>query len=245
MLSLRPGLATVGTIWLLVSWFAATNIGVLLVIYLLNLLGVPVRQLLFEQKNVAFVAFVSFSYAPFVFGLIYLVYGAYFRRTGQLLRRFIGFGRGPKGIDAILAIPAFIVYFLLSSGLTLIVTQLVPGADLGQKQDLGINQPSTIIEYVVTFLMVVIIPPLVEETLFRGFLFSTLRRGFGVIAAIVVTSVLFGVAHGQLNLFLDTFALSVVLCSLRTYTGALWASILLHACKNGLAFVLLYFLHMG
>jgi len=42
---------------------------------------------------------------------------------------------------------------------------------------------------------------------------------------------------------LDTFILSLVLIYLREKTGSLWASITLHAVKNGVAFMALFVLH--
>jgi membrane protease YdiL (CAAX protease family) len=42
--------------------------------------------------------------------------------------------------------------------------------------------------------------------------------------------------------FIDTFILSMVLVWLREQTGNLWAGIVLHAIKNGIAFVSLFIL---
>jgi membrane protease YdiL (CAAX protease family) len=39
---------------------------------------------------------------------------------------------------------------------------------------------------------------------------------------------------------LDTFTLSLVLCYLRQKTDSLWPGIMLHALKNGLAFMSLF-----
>ena len=67
-----------------------------------------------------------------------------------------------------------------------------------------------------------------------------LRKSMPVWAAIIITSLLFALVHFQWNVALDTFALSIVLCLLRLVTKSLWAPILLHAMKNGLAFYLLF-----
>jgi membrane protease YdiL (CAAX protease family) len=58
--------------------------------------------------------------------------------------------------------------------------------------------------------------------------------------AIVITSALFGFIHGQWNVGIDVFALSVVLCSLREITGSIWAGILLHMLKNSVAFFIIF-----
>ena len=49
-----------------------------------------------------------------------------------------------------------------------------------------------------------------------------------------------GVPALQWAVTIDTFVLSLMLCALREYTGAIWAGVLLHAIKNGLAFYLLF-----
>ena len=90
------------------------------------------------------------------------------------------------------------------------------------------------------FLTLVVIAPVAEETIFRGYLLGKLRKFVPVWLAILATSVLFGAVHGAWNLAIDTFALSVVMSLLRQNTGSLWASILLHMTKNGIAFYILF-----
>lgn len=85
----------------------------------------------------------------------------------------------------------------------------------------------------------------------RGFLYTTLKKALKPIWAVLLTSALFAAAHlsegGSSGLLwigaLDTFVLSLVLIYLREKTGGLWASITLHAIKNGIAFVTLFLLH--
>jgi membrane protease YdiL (CAAX protease family) len=42
------------------------------------------------------------------------------------------------------------------------------------------------------------------------------------------------------NVALDVFILSIVMCGLREMTGSIWAGVVLHMMKNGLAFYLLF-----
>jgi membrane protease YdiL (CAAX protease family) len=93
----------------------------------------------------------------------------------------------------------------------------------------------------------VLLAPLAEELLFRGYLYGKLRKTAPVWLSVLVASVAFGLAHlwvgsGPLQwaVAIDTFVLSLMLCALREYTGAVWAGVLLHAIKNGLAFYLLF-----
>jgi membrane protease YdiL (CAAX protease family) len=163
--------------------------------------------------------------------LILRRYQATFRNLGlaQFQPKFIGY--------AALALPAYIVL----SGLVSRVAELaLPHFDVEQKQDLGFNGVHNAPELVMVFISLVILPPLVEELLFRGFIFKGALRHFHPVIAALFVSVLFGVAHGQWNVGIDTFALSLVLCFLAHKTKSLWPSIILHASKNAIAFIYVF-----
>lgn len=134
---------------------------------------------------------------------------------------------------------AYAVYLGASLLLIAVASWLIPGFDVDEVQDLGFEQLYGI-EYVIGFVALVVLAPIAEELLFRGYLFGTLRRYIAFLPASLVTSVLFGLVHGQWNVGLDTFALSMVLCWVREKTGGVWVPIGLHAVKNSLAFVLLF-----
>ena len=81
------------------------------------------------------------------------------------------------------------------------------------------------------------IPAAAEEALFRGYLFRTLAAGWGAVAAVVVTSVLFTVVHGAnpnvtlfglVNIFLAGTLLAVAVLR----TGTLWLATALHLGWN-------------
>ena len=238
--------AIFGTVWLLLSWFVSVSFLVPAFAWLLQLVGIPVRQELITG-NIVMQALIGFSYAPFTLALAYPFYRRYLPVLQEKFWRFIGYTRSLKLKDVGGALVGYAVYFILSALILLVVQAAFHGLDLNQKQALGISVPSTSFDLITTFIVLVIVPPLVEETLFRGVLFSTIRRGYAVPITAVVTSLVFGAAHlneaagGALNvgLFLDTFSLSLVLCYLRIRTGALWSGMLLHGLKNFVAF--LYF----
>ncbi|HSX28077.1 MAG TPA: CPBP family intramembrane glutamic endopeptidase [Candidatus Saccharimonadales bacterium] len=154
-------------------------------------------------------------------------YHATFRDLG--LRAF-----KPKFIGyAAVALP---VYIVLSGLTTKLATSVQPHFNLDQKQDLGFTGAHSIPELVMVFASLVLLPPLLEELLFRGFIFKGALKHFHPIVAALFTSVLFGAAHGQWNVGLDTFSLSLVLCFLAYKTKSLWPGIVLHASKNCIAF---------
>lgn len=166
-------------------------------------------------------------------------------------RKSLGVHDWPSWMDILISVPAYVVYLILSGVLLAIIMQIFPDfIDLNQSQQLPLSQSmlSTQLQYFLAFLTFVVLAPLAEELLFRGYLYGKLRKTAPVWLSVIIASLAFGVAHLwagpdsllQWAVMIDTFALSVVLCLLREHTGALWASVLLHAIKNGLAFYLVF-----
>jgi len=90
-----------------------------------------------------------------------------------------------------------------------------------------------------TFLGVIIIP-LQEEIIFRGFIYTLLRQSTGKTVSLIITSLLFTVLHMIPVNFPAIFFISVMLCLLYEYTGSITASITCHALFNGISFLLLH-----
>lgn len=151
----------------------------------------------------------------------------------------LGFEKGLTWKAVAWALSAFAIYFWVTIVVSLLVA-LIPGFDSEQPQEVGFDDVTTTAEYIMAFIGLVILPPIFEEVLFRGYLFGRLRRYVGFFATTLVTSIAFGLVHGQWNVGVDTFVLSLFLCFLREYTGSLWAPMLLHALKNGLAYFFLF-----
>jgi len=93
---------------------------------------------------------------------------------------------------------------------------------------------------------VVIIAPIAEEFLFRGFLFSQLKRTkLGGWGAVSLSSFLWTIIHFQyetLILFV-LFIFGIFLGYIRMAYGSLSLPIILHAMNNAFAFTLAYFLY--
>ncbi len=156
----------------------------------------------------------------------------------------------PRIRDFGVTILAYPPYFVMNAAATLAATWVFH-LDINQRQQTGFENATSGMALAVTFVSLVILPPLIEEFVMRGFLFTSLKKGMDVKIAAVITSVLFAVAHLQLGngvpalwlAALDTFILSLVLCYLRHKTGSLWAGIGLHMLKNGIAFAVLFVIH--
>ena len=87
--------------------------------------------------------------------------------------------------------------------------------------------------------MAVVVAPIAEELLFRGYFYGVLRRYAGRIPAIAISSILFAAMHLYLPSMLGLALLAVILCLLYERTGSLWANILVHATFNAISIVML------
>jgi membrane protease YdiL (CAAX protease family) len=88
----------------------------------------------------------------------------------------------------------------------------------------------------------ILVAPLVEETMFRGFLYPIIARRFGIGAGVIVTGVLFGAMHaqqlwggwGQIGLLIGV---GILLTWVRARTGTVAASYFMHLGYNSLLFL--------
>ena len=92
---------------------------------------------------------------------------------------------------------------------------------------------------ILLMLLAVLVAPLVEETVFRGYLYPLLARSFGVPAGVLLTGVLFGLLHGaQLGWTWSLVAIlslvGVIFTHVRARTGTFLSSFLLHLGYNSL-----------
>jgi len=87
--------------------------------------------------------------------------------------------------------------------------------------------------------MAVILAPIAEEILFRGYFYGVIRRYGGRIPALMISSLLFAAIHVHLPSLLGLGILAMILCFLYERTGSLWASITMHAAFNASTIVVL------
>jgi membrane protease YdiL (CAAX protease family) len=88
----------------------------------------------------------------------------------------------------------------------------------------------------------ILVAPLVEEMMFRGFLYPIIARRFGIGAGVIVTGILFGAMHaqqlwggwGQISLLI---VVGILLTWVRARTGTVTASYFVHLGYNSLLFL--------
>ena len=82
-------------------------------------------------------------------------------------------------------------------------------------------------------LSAIIFAPLIEEVIFRGYLYPIIKRFSHPIFSCVITSLLFAVIHSNLEGLLPLFLLAIVLTIFYEISKSIWVPILMHACFNG------------
>jgi hypothetical protein len=87
--------------------------------------------------------------------------------------------------------------------------------------------------------MAVIVAPVAEEFIFRGYFYGVIRRYGGRIPAILTSSLLFAAIHAHLPSMPGLGILAIILCLLYERTGSLWAPIAMHACFNATTIAIL------
>jgi len=122
-----------------------------------------------------------------------------------------------------------------------IIHQIIPTPDYIIDLS-GIMQPDSLLGYVFLFLAVVIVAPIGEEIVFRGFLQKFLEEHWkDITRAVLVTSLFFAMIHFNPFWTIQIYILGVLLGFLSWKTKSVIPSIMLHSINNGSAYILSVF----
>lgn len=196
-----------------------------------------------------------FSSSP-VAGLVFTVLAEgvvllllwWFIRARKVSFKDLGWNRWPKWTDVALALIGLVVFMVASALILGILGYFVPVLNSNQPQQLGFDGAAGFWPLAAGFISLVLLPPFVEETMFRGFLLGSLRKKLSFASSAVWVSVFFGLAHLEVGsgapllwaAAVQMFLLSLVFCYIRVKSGSLWASTMMHFSKNLIAFLLLF-----
>ncbi|MBP3425215.1 MAG: CPBP family intramembrane metalloprotease [Rikenellaceae bacterium] len=91
----------------------------------------------------------------------------------------------------------------------------------------------------------VILAPIFEEAIFRGVVLESVRSRWGNLWAVVVSSLLFGLAHQLPQQIINAFAVGLLLGTIYIATDSLLTVIILHAINNALSYMLMTVFNTG
>lgn len=161
------------------------------------------------------------------------------KHDSEELKKLLGIATALR-LRYVLLVPlVWPVYFLVTNIAALLAT-MVPGFDVNQVQDVGFSNLTSLSDLVLAFIGLVVLAPIAEELLFRGYLFGKIRAISSFWPTAIIVSLVFGFAHLQWNVGIDVFILSLFLCWLREKTGSIWTSMMLHGLKNAIAYFILF-----
>jgi membrane protease YdiL (CAAX protease family) len=202
--------------------------------------GIPAKQIeRFAATNAGFVVCRQILW----FGLILLfLYAVIRRRTAQPFWSTIGWRKlrlGEMGAGTL--VPA-----LLLGGVLLAIGADIASQFYNTTKELPIEALFATrrgVEYIMAFGLLV--APLAEETVFRGYVYPVLARKFGIFTGIALTGILFGLVHvpqlwGGWGQIATLVAVGMALTAARAATHSVLASYLVHLGYNGFLFAGLF-----
>ena len=231
------------TIWVVLAFVGAQVISGLLlgVIFALApaLQGVNDSVQIVALQSISYVvAFALIAFIPIRFG------------AKRPLWHTFGIRRWPSWGDIGLSLLAVLPYLLISAVLLGILSVLIPQVVTSDTQELPFKDLVFQYEYLIAFVALVILAPLAEELFFRGYFMTKLTDTTSTWFAVIFSSIVFGLLHSiglsetgittQWQAAIDVTALGLVLASLRIITKNIWAGVILHMFKNGVAYVVLF-----
>jgi len=173
--------------------------------------------------------------AAFLIAPLYFANRA-FRSTpsyGRLALRALGFRDFHGGQTATLIVILLFAIF----GIDILYQYLITVFHLNlQTNDQIILQNSKVAPLTTYALLIVavFVAPFCEEVFFRGFVFPGLQRGMPLVWAIVLSSLIFAIAHGDPGSFAVLFIIGLALAFVRWRTKSIWPGMLLHTLNNGI-----------
>jgi len=231
---LRPHVIILGLpVWVFLSFMLAQSL-VLAGLFIAAQLGYSLEGASESVVSTSLGAVIYSLSVALVIGIPWLI------KKRKTTKEELGLQRMPSGLDLLWAPAGYIAYVILAMIVVALSMQLLPFIDFQQTQETGFSNMVFRYEYVLAFISLVVVAPIAEEVLFRGYLLGKLRKRTSLWLSILITSLLFAAVHFAWNVGIDVFVLSIVLCVLRVVTGSLWAPIVLHMIKNGVAYYYLF-----
>ncbi|MCO6497158.1 MAG: CPBP family intramembrane metalloprotease [Chitinophagaceae bacterium] len=110
-----------------------------------------------------------------------------------------------------------------------------------EAQEAALIKIDTLGKYLMSMIIIAILPAIFEEFFFRGALQNMFMRWLrGPMAAIIVTAVIFSAVHASYYGFLVRFALGIILGIVYYQSGSIWLSAFFHFLFNGIQVTALY-----
>lgn len=130
--------------------------------------------------------------------------------------------------------------FLIGVSFNIIVTRVLawmPFPETWQQTNISVKGVMMQEHFTLILLTIILIGPVFEEIFFRGLVYRSLRGGMPELLVIIISSLVFGLWHGNIIQFLYTTVVGILFCLLNLRTGSLLSGIIAHIAFNSASMV--------
>ena len=124
---------------------------------------------------------------------------------------------------------------LLTSYLMYYLSQF--GIPIPESPEMMVHEPLSL---ALGLIVMAVLPALLEEMVFRGYVLRTLRP-YGDFYAVMVSAVMFGLIHGNIRQVPFALVSGILLGWLYVATNNIWLPVVVHFCNNAVSVLLEYF----
>ena len=227
-------------------------VGSLIAIFIaLSYLHVPALQLqdaLLKNENAELSRIIQFVSTFFAMALPAIIFA---RIANRKPLSYIGFNSAISGKQVFILIGIALIGLILSASLSEL-NAMIPLSksatkyfnDLEKeynKQVFAIANMKTVQDYIISLIIIALLPAIFEEMLFRGCLQPVMINiTKNAVAGILITSILFSALHASFYGFLPRLALGVILGYVFYFSKNLWLPVIMHFLNNALGITQMY-----
>lgn len=138
--------------------------------------------------------------------------------------------------------PTTMIYILFYVWLTMPLTTVINSASMFFTDNTIVEMTDIILSvpFPVMLFIMAVMPATIEELVFRGIAYNGYRKVGTKFMAVMLSALMFGLMHGNLNQALYAFVLGIFLALLVEATGSLFSSMLFHFIYNAQSCCLMF-----
>ena len=141
----------------------------------------------------------------------------------------------------------FVLLMIIGAVGLCMLTNIINSIILTIFQELGLNVPDapqmmdgTFVSFLLNLFVIAVLPALLEEMIYRGYILRVLRP-YGNLYAVMISSMLFSLMHGNLRQIPFAFLVGLVLGYAYIATNNIWIPIAIHFANNAISVTMEYF----
>ena len=207
------------------SLFLLLNSLILGIVYFLKTINIDLSSIAQYQKNIIFIYIQIFVF------IIPLKLLKVKKEDLQL-----------KSIKLLKTLIVCLKGYLMFIGINVVISltnlnQIIPG--LQTQENLIPELAKTNLELTIIGIAICLVAPIVEEIVFRGYIYSQFKKNYSIIQSSILTSIIFSALHFQFQVFTAMLILSLIIHYVREKSHSTCGAIIFHVINNTITFFVL------